>query len=72
MVIIFAGRPCGRTGETVSYPAPIPRSDRKEGLLHIHLSFVFWKRVPPLSRKPVEDAGLPLSPLVVHQLQRQV
>ena len=33
---------------------------------------IFWKRGPPLSLKPVEDAGLALSPLVVHQLQRQV
>ena len=32
----------------------------------------FWKRVPPLALQPVEDSGLPLSPLVVRHLWKAV
>ena len=35
-------------------------------------SGVFWQGASPLALQPVEDAGLTLSPSVVHQLWRQV
>jgi len=44
-----------RSPSTVANPAPNPRPDRKGGLLHIHLSFVFWKRGHPLPKDVIHD-----------------